>query len=292
MSHPIKKCLSLPFVLLAFILLVSPLQARAETDLQKALQSHIEKTLGPGWVASPHGADASFRPKTQFIYLDTLQKEFKGTKVEKGWVPFSSGLSIYPDEYVVIQREKVSLKAQTADSVTKIGVSAAMQGLLSELGLDASIKAEVENKWDFKIEVEEAEKEWVWQLDMRLAQEITQRNVERMVEILKKRYEKVPRVMVVTGALRVRGFSAVLESKSGSTAEVNVDLTQYMAKLGFSWNRAKNRFESLKISDWKYIAFQAIRSVEGSVMISSGAGEALPVASAGDYYVPSSLYVP
>ena len=206
----------------------------SQSDLHKSLQDHITKTMGKGWVASPHGADTRFRPKTMFIYLDDLQKRYEGKGEEKGWVPFSSGLSIFPEEYVPIQSEKVSLATGSAEDITKLGFFASVQKALSELGLNASVKAELVKNWNVKIEIDEAEKEWVWQDEMRIAQEITGRNAERMAEVLKARYEKVPPVIVIIGALRVKGLAAVVESTRTDSVEFNAELTQYLAKLGLN----------------------------------------------------------
>jgi hypothetical protein len=274
---------------LAFACLILNPLCRGETDLQTALQEHITKALGKGWVASPNGADLRFRPKTMFIYLDDLQKHFEGKGVEKGWVPFSSGLSIYPDEYVPIQREKVTLFSGNTEGLSKLGFLASVQKVLAQIGLTASLKAELSNNWAIKIEIEDAEKEWLWQDDMRLAQETTMRNAERLAEVVKKRYGKVPPALVVIGALRVRGLAAVVESKRTVSAELSVELTQYLAKLGLSWNQEKKRYESLKINDWQYIAFQGQRTAEGVLTISSNDKADL---TASDSFVPPEVYVP
>ena len=264
-------------------------ECRGDQDLYKVLQTYISANLGKGWVASPYGADVRFRPKTMFIYLDDLQKRFQGKGVEKGWVPFSSGLGIYPDEYVSVQTDKVTLSLANADSTTKWGFLASVQKVLATVGLDASLKADLTNHWDLKVEIEEAETQWVWQDEMRLAQETTRTSAERLTGVLRERYGKVPPVQVIVGALRVKGLSAVAENKLAASAEVNADVAKFFAKLGLSWNRERNRYESLKIPDWQYIAFQAQRSKEGEITISSGD---LTQPSAEEVYVPPSIYVP
>jgi hypothetical protein len=262
----------------------------ADSEVYKSLQDYITKSLGKGWVASPNGADTRFRPKTMFVYLDDLQKRFEGTTLEKGWVPFSSGLSIYPDEYVTIQHEKVTLMTASADGSTKWAFLASIQKALGQLGLDASLSASLTNNWDLKFELEEAEKEWIWQDEMLLAQKITERTAERMSDVLKERYSKVPPTQTIIGALRVRGFSAAAESKSKDSAEAKANIAKLFLQLGLSWNHDKNRYESLKIADWQYIAFQARRARNGQITISSPSESSeTPLDQT---YVPVATYVP
>lgn len=247
------------------------------SDLQKSLQEYINKNFPDNrFVVTPFGADRRYSVKSTWIYLKDLQKQGNDTTRVSGWVVFSNGNAVYPENLVKVYRDPVTLSVLTQTNDKKLALAASLLGTIKELDSSAELKAALESAMEFSIEIPQAEVEYAYYGDFLLAQKMNGENLDQLASLLKARYNnEIPWVKVITTSLRVKGAKITATVKSGVDVSIMGKVKEYLTNLGFSFSSDKSVLEKLTFDDWRYLAYESITAKEGTVKVSS-TGEAPP----------------
>lgn len=234
---------------------VSPAYGQTVEELTKYYKSALP---GEAFVPTPYGADARFKPKTIWLYLDNFQASPQKPKRQNAWVAASSGEAIFDSVYAPIHIEPVSLPVSSMDSLTKFGVTASLAGTLSAVDVQAGMNLAKSHGVDLDIDLGTTQVEYVYYLDMLTAQDVNTGAVAALNNVLKTRFGRdVPLRRVITAALRTRGASVSVKNTSSTDFSASADLTSFLSKLGFTFSKERNAFDKITFDDWRYIAYQS-----------------------------------
>jgi len=231
---------------------------------------------GEAFVATPYGADARFKPKTIWLYLDNFQASPQKPKRQHAWVAASSGEAIYDRILAPLHVSEVSMPMSSADQKTKYGVTAALAGTLSAVDIDAGVGAALSKGVELDVDLGLTEIEYVYYFDMLSAQIMNTTQLTSFNNVLKASYGRdIPVRRVITGALRSKGGSIVVKNTKNVDFSADAELTSFLSKLGFTYVRERNSFDKLVFNEWRYIAYQSrYTDKDGKI---TGAADAAPV---------------
>lgn len=240
---------------------------------------------GEAFVATPYGADSRFKPKTIWLYIDSFQASPNRPIRQNAWIAASSGESIYDAVSAPVHQSAITLPVRRMSENVKYGITASLAGTLDPVDVDAGVNLAQSKGVDLEVNLGVTEVEYVYYIDMLMAQDQNTNAVAALTRTLKLRFDRDPPVRrVVTAALRAKGGSISVRNTRNLDFSTEVALKAFLSKLGFTFNQERNTFDKLTFDDWRYIAYQSVyTNKEGKV---SSAGETDPIQITATSIVP------
>lgn len=223
------------------------------------------------FIPTPFGADKRFAVKTVWVFHETFQRAGDSNRTTRGWAAFSDGGAIYPDTHVKVHRDPVTLTTINQSNSRRLSLAASILGTIQTLESSAEVKAALERQFSITVDIGNAEIEYAWYNDFLLSQEIYEANLNRVAEMLKRRFGSVPSVRVISTSLRVKDSKISIITSGEIDANLFGKVATYLSNLGFSYSKKMKSFDKLVIGDWRYIGYEAIIARKGSMAIGSGA---------------------
>lgn len=239
------------------------------SELQKEVQAFLSENFPlQKFEATPFGADSRYEPKTMWAYLGNLARPGKPRSITKGWVAFSDGKGVYPENLAKLRCEPISVSSLKTTAQSKIALGAAISGTISAVPIDANTKADWGSSMVVDVDFGEVEIAYVYYFDMLVAQESRADVLQRMHSLLSKREGAPPPIKVVCSALRIRNAQISVRSTKTKDSSFSAKYGVVLGSLGFSWNGEKEAFQNIKYTDWRYIAFESLEAKPGTIEIS------------------------
>lgn len=222
---------------------------------------------GEAFIATPYGADSRFRPKTVWLYLDNFHGATDKQRKQGAWIAASSGEAIYDPVFAPIHTDAISLPVSAMDYKIKFGLTASLAGTVDAVDINAGIEMAKANGVEINIDPGTTEIEYVYYLDMLIAQDQNTNALGAFNATMERRFKrKIPKRRVITAALRTKNSTITVTNAKNLNLDANAELRAFLSKIGFTFNKEKNTFDKLSFSDWRYIAYQSLYTdAEGQV---------------------------